>query len=232
MTLLTQQILLDSPCKVLDFGPQLGFPKICSAYTVEKLSLWQYHDEQDFTLIALRAAFLQKARAEGHLYNLSDEQLLALDNIRGNGVHCERKLLPAYVPIPNEKSDMTLVHAWVYISYKSQWVEWVQEESATKVYCDGVPIEIEPKVKPLYRVPDQNPYLHNRVCFLPPVYQFREGDISERMRRHVSKRNRQTMRNLFFRRMHHFLNADGDEPEVDEVAYLQRMRTANKKNGK
>lgn len=221
------QIQLQSPGKVLDFGPPLGYPQICAAYTVEKLSLWQHMDGDHFEMVAVRAAFLAKARAEGHLYNLTNEQLIQLDKIRGHGVHCERKLLPIYVPLRTDRGEMTKAMAWVYIGYKSHWVDKIEY---------GANFD-KPTFKPLPRVPDQDKYLHNRVCFLPPVYQFNEGPITEAMRIKVRKKNKETSRNLFFSRMRRFLNADGDEPRAQgntldtELLALRQMKEYKEMNG-
>lgn len=176
--------------KLLDFGAPLAYPTLCPAYTVEKLSMWEHTTEDKFEIVVVRAAYMAKARLEGTLYHLTNDELLILDNHRGNGVNCDRKLLPIYIPLVNEKEDMTRVMAWVYIGRKDHWIDRIDY---------GANVPSIPTFKQSERVPDCNPLLHNRFCFLPTPYDYgRVGTMTEKMRKHVAKRNRSEIRRLCF----------------------------------
>lgn len=81
---------------VFDPGPILkGIPIFCTAYTVEKLSLWIEVDKN--RALPLRLPFLPKARTAGTLYLMSPDQLIGLDKQKQNTVLYERKLTQVMV---------------------------------------------------------------------------------------------------------------------------------------
>lgn len=170
MTQLTFEVLMNAvDNKVLDFGPPLAVPVICTAWTVERLSLWEHTTEDKFEMVAVRASYMDKARARGTLYNMTDEQVYSLDKERGVGVHCDRKLLPILVKItePNPINAMlpcvdkfTKTFAYVYIGYKDHWIFAIENAPSR--------VKDPEKFQLATRHPDNNPLLNNNFCFLPP----------------------------------------------------------------
>jgi len=190
---ITLEVLLQVPNKVLDFGPPMSYPVICAAYTVEKLSLWEHVTEHSFDMYAIRASHMPKARAEGVLYNLSDDEVIKLDKRREVGVNSDRKFLTVFVHL---NGQMTKTQAWVYISRKTI----LEEHFQYSTIMDQV-LPASPGIRQPQRVIDPNPLLHNRFCFCPPLHEYGSvGIIEENMRKHVKKRNRRTIRILNWRR--------------------------------
>ena len=214
MTQLTFEVLMNAvDNKVLDFGPPLPAPAVCTAWTVERLSLWEHTTTDKFEMVAVRAAYLDKARVRGTLYNMSDEQVYALDRERGEGVYCDRKLLPIMVSVtePNpinamlpcvQKFNRTL--AYVYVGRKEHWVFAIE----------NAPLRKEPELFRLaQRHPDNNPLLNNNFCFLPPPVDYgRVYTGNARVLRKAGNANKVLSRKMFWlnvpKRVKNFLRDD------------------------
>lgn len=214
MTKLTFEVLMDAvQNKVLDFGPPLAAREICPAWTVERLSLWEHTTLDKFEMVAVRASYMAKARAQGTLYNMTDEEVYQLDRERGHGVHCDRKLLPIMVMVkgPNPTNAMlpaveTFVRAmaYVYIGRNEHWVYTIREGSRKAA---------EPEMfKAPDRYPHPNPLINGSFCFLPPPSDYgRVYTADPRVLRKVKRKNHQFGRNLWFTKMRWFLTHDDGE---------------------
>lgn len=198
--------LFGSDNRLVDFGPPLGFPLLCSAYTVEKLSLWHHTTEEVFESIPLRASGMPRARIEGNLYRVTDEEMKTLDRKRPIGVEWERKRIPVYVPFQNEEGGMTQIHAWAYFGENDAWLERIA--FATTFYGEASEYKLADKHN------DPNPLLHGRYAFFPPMVEANsEHDVSDAMRRHCRKRNKAEMRRIYFANMRERLKRFVREPE-------------------
>lgn len=174
---------------VLDFGAPLPYLEVCNAYTKEKFSLYTHTTERFFETIALKAPTLPTARLEGRLYYITDEdEIIKLDNIRGNGVSCDRKTLPILVPYQNQNGDLVEIKAHVYIGRREFWEQRINygmqcRRAGEKIVRGGSYDLVD-------RVPDYNKLLHNRMSFIAPdPVPYPVRDLSPAMVRYVAKKN-------------------------------------------
>lgn len=152
---------LNTPNLMLDFGPPLAYENICAGYTVEKLSLWEYTEKDRFLMIPVKAPEMPKAKAEGTIYRLSDEELLALDKKRGVGYYYERKRTLVMTPFNLEGGALIRVYAWVYFGKRDYWAPQIKHDNA--YFRNG-----GRQFKMTQQIHDNDRDLANRFCFLPP----------------------------------------------------------------
>ena len=93
----------------------------CSAYTVEKMSL--FIRREDHLDIALRLPGRHRARIGGTLYKVTPEDLIRLDKARQNRILFERRPIPVFLPNQDKHRDIEIlpVPAWVYVGIPDQW---------------------------------------------------------------------------------------------------------------
>jgi len=186
---------------VLDFGPRLKYDEVCTAYTVQRMSLWTYFD-QDIHTFVIREKEMHKARVEGTLYFLpQDEDIIELDRRRQVGVCCERKYLPVWTPYKNDIDEFIQVMAWVYVGNPDYYVPKIQEDmdfhSHIRIIRDGVPAPCPGKFSKATVVPDAHRLLNNRFSFHDPGYYCHpEKDVSPRIAEYVGKKNREEIERL------------------------------------
>jgi hypothetical protein len=191
--------LLNFGNKLVDFGPPLAYPLICSAYTVEKLTLWHRTTDDLFETIAIKAPHMPRARIEGHLYRLTDEEFKKLDIRRQLGVQYERKRLPVYVPFLDENGNLQRIYAEVYLGLKQNWVPKIEFDAQFK--------ENKQEFKLADKYPDAHRVLHNRYCTLPPLQEATTTRFTPDVIRHVRRKNNAAVRWGKFRRwMSNFVN--------------------------
>lgn len=172
--------------KLLDFGPPLKYTELCSAYTVEKMSLWQYLDENSLEVIPVKASRLPSARLEGKLYSLNDKELFLLDKRRGVGVHSERKFVHVYVPIRDQWGNMHQIYAWAYIGLKDYWVPKIEYDQNFGCVSD----RHSRYLNPVRQYPHPDPLLNRRASFSPDHSNGHIGHVSDEMRNYVGIKNR------------------------------------------
>lgn len=222
MTKLTFEVLMQAvQNKVLDFGPLLAANVVCPAWTVEKLSLWEHTTMDKFEMVAVRASYMAKARAQGVLYNMTDEQVYQLDRERGHGVHCDRRLLPIMVMIqePNPMNPLlpdlerfVQTMAYVYIGKSERWVHEIQSDTSGYRAIDGVKVPFPITYKQPDRYPNAHPQLNGSYCFLPPPSDYgRVYTVDPRVLKKLKRKNRETGRNLWYARVRNFLRGDDDQ---------------------
>jgi len=192
----TIESLREEGNRVVDFGPRLAFPFLCSAYTVEKLSLWHRTTDSVFETVALRASGMPRARVEGNLYRLTDDELKQLDTKRQVGVSFDRKRVLVYVPIVDHKGEMRTIYAYIYLGINGAWLSQIYPHQTILKSQYKLP---DNTFSLATRYPDKNRLLNNRFSFLPPLME--AGRIvcdSEAVRKHCKRRNRAAMRAMFF----------------------------------
>jgi len=208
---LTLESLRQEGNRVLDYGPRLAFPFLCSAYTVEKLSLWHRTTDEVFESVALRAPSMPRARIEGNLYRLTDDELKQLDTKRQVGVSFDRKRVLVYVPIMDYKGEMRTIYAYIYMGINNAWLD--------RIYPDQTCLKSSYKIPDATfslatQYPDASRLLNNRFSFLPPLVE--AGRVvcdSEAVRKHCKRRNRAALRAAFFNNMRSRLNNFVNDPD-------------------
>jgi hypothetical protein len=187
--------------KVFDPGTFLGYPLLCSAYTVEKMVMWMHTTEKVFETITFRGPGMPRKRIEGHLYRLTDEELKKLDDNRRNGVDFIRKSVPVYVPFKDADGNMKRVNAWMYLGEKSKWLPEIENNQGCTI------------IRGLQRIPEKSNFalansyvdadrvLHNRYSLYPPLQEFVPTYDLTSVNRLCAKRNRGQLRTLWFDNM-------------------------------
>lgn len=156
------------PNMLLDFGPPLEYEMICTAYTVEKITLWEYapHDQR-VELVAIKAREMPRARAEGTLYRLTDEEMFSLDKKRGVGYNYTRKEhTPVIVPYNGEDGEFLRTYAHIYMGRKEYWVPKIGSSTANHPLHGGTQNNSIPKFRLAQQVYDPDPVLDNRYSFI------------------------------------------------------------------
>jgi len=139
------------PNKLLDFGPYLNYRFISTAYTVEKMTLWEYQNMDTYETICFRGNQMPSARVEGKLYQLTEEQMNELDTSKGVGLIYDRKLLPVMLP----SGDLTTAH--MLVANAKEWKEQLDFDIQFK------------RLRLAPRVPDTNRLIHGRFTIEPPI---------------------------------------------------------------
>lgn len=188
--------------RLLDFGPRLNYPQICTAYTVPKFSAWENTTEEGFQVIVTRAPELPHTRLEGFLYSLTDGEMFTLDKKLGNEVECRRKSFPVFVPLLNSNGQMQITSAWIYVYRKDIWVDKIEY---------GRRVANPPTFKQRPPIPDPNPVLHNRYSFYGnQTSTHKVGEVSEQMNAYVRTRNSSEIERLksasWKRKVYNFIN--------------------------
>ena len=192
----TIESLREEGNRVVDFGPRLAFPFLCSAYTVEKLSLWHRTTDSVFETVALRASGMPRARVEGNLYRLTDDELKQLDTKRQVGVSFDRKRVLVYVPIVDHKGEMRTIYAYIYLGINDAWLDQIYPHRTILKSQYQLP---DRTFSIATRYPDKDRLLNNRFSFLPPLVEAgRVSCDSEAVRKHCKRKNRAAMRAAFF----------------------------------
>lgn len=204
-----EQVKFLASSGIIEFGPPLSYQEICVGYTVEKMTLCQYISDGYLQMVLLRGSELTRARVEGTLYRLSDEEIVELDRRRGVGVQCERKQIAVYLPyFMNGRDMMMQVVTYAYIGYNAYWMDRAGN------YLRDRAMHLAP------RRPDNERFLNNRYCFTPspvtirPVYnKIVDGDgmrkLSEAEQRLLSVKDRIKQSIFSFKhRFSNFLNDD------------------------
>lgn len=188
--------------RVLDFGPPLPYQEIGPCWTVERISLWEHTTEDKFQMVAVQAAYLQKARAAGTLYSMTDAEVFLLDRVKGAGIECERKLMPVFIrpgfvmgtraADGHEGTINVQLMAWVYIHNKTRWVDTTPNQDP----CINAALG---SFKEPARIAHPNPLLNGSYnFFLPPPYdQGRVGTMHPKVLRNVRRRNKQLSRRIW-----------------------------------
>lgn len=179
------------PNKLVDFGPPLSYPELCTAYSVQRLSLWTRTTEQTLEIIPLVAPKLSHARSEGMLYSVTDEELISLDEQRHIGVHFERKRVAVLVPTLDHNGKLITVYAQMYVGKTDYWYEKIE-------YAQTV-LRGEGEYQIFDKVLSENPVLHQRYKFLPePHSPYPEYDVLPGVRKKVKRKNKEAMRRIYF----------------------------------
>lgn len=148
-----------TPNLLLDFGPPLRYESVCTAYTVAQISLWEHQpDDNNIELLAFNASGLPRARAEGTLYRLNDDEMFSLDKMRGVGYNCTRKEhLPVIVPFNDETGAFHRTYANMYMADSDFWSDRL---------TFGTRVPKEPTFRLAQTITDQDPMLSGRFSFL------------------------------------------------------------------
>lgn len=176
------------PNRLLDFGPPLEYPVLSKAFTVEKLTLWQFCDDKVLSFVLLRAHRMTRARVEGTMYSLTDEQVYELDNVMENGVKCDRVRIPVYVPVLDKEGNMDRLDAYAYIGRNSYWLDRIEY---------GANVPKQPTFTLVKREMHSQRILNGRFVFLPdPVNNHTERFVRPEIVQHISNRNAETVSRL------------------------------------
>lgn len=133
--------------KLLDCGPMLNYRFLSVAYTVEKMTLWEFQYMDSYETRLFRGNSMPSARVEGKLYQLTESEMNELDTSRGVGVLYHRKHLPVMLP----NGDTTFAYMHVAKKY------------------DGMDFDINAgRMRLAPHVPDNNRIIHNRFTIVPP----------------------------------------------------------------
>lgn len=175
---------------VLDFGPRLPYKEVCNAYTVPKMAMWLHTTDNIFETVQLRSAYMHKARLEGNLYFLADEEdIIQLDNQRQVGVCCDRKKIPILLPYRTASDKLIQTYAWVYVGRPDYWEDRIERSGTAHALLGGGRIGDNFQLASL--VPDQDRLLNNRFCFdPPPYYTHPEGNVSPATAKYIGEKNR------------------------------------------
>lgn len=159
---------------VFNYGEDLDMPRICDAFTVSKMTLWNKQKNGDgITAIALRVKELRKARIKGGLYFVSTDQLQSLDNTYRNTVEFARKRAPIFLPkVTLDKQCLPVTSAWMYLAMRPRdWMKKIDwDTSFYKNRGEFAPAELfEAQKDPLYRQL-QMPNFYAYSPQLPPSF--------------------------------------------------------------
>lgn len=195
--------------KVLDFGPPLRYHVLCTAYTVERISVWITHVEDRMEALAFQGNQMPSARAEGLLYRMTDDEVYELDKIRRVGLDCERKFMQVIVPFRPaiDKANgfdaqlnpppYPTIMANVYIARNAAWNGRMADDLTT-ISSSGRIEKLNFRLAS--RIVDNDPLLNNRFSVIPPPTLYHPvGFLSPRITKHVKRRNKSTMRKLWFK---------------------------------
>lgn len=155
---------------VFECGPVLyNVPYICSAFTVERMSLWRKAHENDAPAqaVPLRMDGAPRARIRGTLYVMSTEMILKLDKRRENGVSFERTQVPIVLPVFNKLQEPKKLPkpVWMYKAIKESWVERIEYDQGVRGWTDkrAHPAEKTFELAGVY--PDNHKFLHNHFGY-------------------------------------------------------------------
>lgn len=176
---------------ILDFGPTLAYEEICTAYTVEKFSLYQRMDE----MVIIKARGHARARLEGKLYYIpSEEDIIKLDSERGVGVNCDRKYIPILLPYRDDNGEFMQSYANVYLGHKDYWQDRIETDFMRRRINQFVILPGEFDLAP--QVSHEERMLNNRRCFNVPPYERKEREVRPLIAHYVGERNAEEMQRL------------------------------------
>lgn len=122
---------LQQPLGYVDLLPAPLFP----AFSSPKFSMWGDREQENVPIAvdfgyASRRLVVPRLRIKGGLYEISEDDLKALDEFRGNGVYFKRKDIQVVLPIPNDCNDPVEIRAFIYIASGKEWasrIQWDQD---------------------------------------------------------------------------------------------------------
>lgn len=180
-------------------------PAYCTAYTVEKMSL--FIRKEDDRVIPIRLPHCPRARIAGALYSLTTDQIEKLDNRLQNRIQFDRKLVPVYVQ--NGKTyEQYQEPVWMYIGKPEFWQSSIQNNTHPLLGGNFYEGPYDNAAFDLAdRHMDNDRILHNHYRVDPrriedAVVQVTAeiNNPSERMRQHVKELNNQEVnRSKWFR---------------------------------
>lgn len=98
---------------------------VCSAYTVERMSL--FIRNEDHLPLPVRMRFMPRARIGGALYRVTTEEIVELDRVRDNRLSFERKSISVIVPFLDKKKHREFQvlpnRVWFYTAISDVWEE-------------------------------------------------------------------------------------------------------------
>lgn len=112
---------------LLDCGRvKLNKDIVCSAYTVERMSL--FIQRGNLHAIPIRMTGVHRARLGGALYKVTTERMVELDKQKQNRLSFERKKVDVYVPIPCSDGNIQVLSqkVWLYSAIPDQWEEQIE----------------------------------------------------------------------------------------------------------
>lgn len=199
---------------LLDFGPPLNYPVVSKAFTVEKLTLWQYNDEKILTFILLRANYMTRARVEGTVYSLGDDHIARLDKRMGVGVKCDRKIMPIYL----QSAGMARITAYVYLGRNAYWSQRLgQYDPRIEKYV----LQANHKLSLVGRETHTDSLLNGRFVFLPdPINNHSVRSIRPEVIQRISTRNSEMSARL------EDLKREREQEIIDAIHDAQRQKRA------
>jgi hypothetical protein len=164
-----------------------------------------------FETVAIRASGMPRARVEGNLYRLTDDELKQLDTKRQVGVSFDRKRVLVYVPIMDHKGEMRTIYAYIYMGINDAWLSQIYPH---RTILKSEYIRPDDAFSLATRYPDKDRLLNNRFSFLPPLVE--AGHVrtdTEAVRKYCKRKNRAAMRALFFNNIRSRFSNFVNDPE-------------------
>lgn len=186
-----QHLLFD--CRV-----KKGADVLCSAYTVEKMSL--FIRNEDNLPLPLRLRGIHRARVGGALYKTTTEGIVELDKIHQNRLLFERKWIQVFVPYVDTKQhrDISILptKVWFYSAIPDLWEEQI-DMSRTKYNLSPE----SPAISLARTYTDNEPILNNHFRYFPKkiedYYNKRKPVLAtQEVVDYVSRKNEETINNL------------------------------------
>lgn len=107
---------------MFDYGPRLRYPRISTAFTVEKMTMYNKRDASDgVPALVFRTKNLPRARILGQVYCVTTDEIENLDISKQNGYAFYRKRAPLLFPFLDENRELVKHSAWMYLARPEAW---------------------------------------------------------------------------------------------------------------